>query len=294
VRLLVIGATGVIGRHVRDRATADGMEVITAARAAGAADVRLDLTGPDLVEVIADVRPDAVVNCGGVTQHGDAAAMVAVNVVGVARLQAALAGSSARLIQLGSAAEYGEALPGTSIAEDAAVRPAGPYGITKLAGTELVRAAVREGFDACVLRIFNPVGPGVAITSLPGRLAHELRAPLPPGEPVRVGPLSGYRDFVDLRDVAAAIVSAACAPGPLPPVLNVGSGRAIRMRELAGSLVTIAGGARPVMEDPDGSAGVGWSQADISLITRTLGWTPVTDLTTSLWDMWEAAAPSRP
>ncbi len=289
MRLLVIGATGFLGRHVRDRAIADGMSVITAARAPGAADVRISLTMPDLASVLGSVGPDAVVNCAGATR-GSPAEMVAANVVGVARLQAALApaGLGARLVHLGSAAEYGETPFGSAVSEDAPVRPVLPYGITKLAGTELIRA---EGLDAVVLRIFNPVGPGLAATSLPGRLAAELRCA--GDSEIRLGGLGGFRDFVDVRDVAAAAVSAAYAPGPLPPVLNVGSGRATRLRDLVGSLVTMAGGGRTVVEDPEQPGGVTWSQADISLIADALGWRPVTDLTTSLWDLWESIPPRR-
>nr|WP_322975329.1 NAD-dependent epimerase/dehydratase family protein [Actinacidiphila bryophytorum] len=64
---------------------------------------------------------------------------------------------AARLVQLGSAAEYGPGVPGTALAESAAARPAGVYGATKLAGT---LAVAGSGLDAVVLRVFNPVGAG--------------------------------------------------------------------------------------------------------------------------------------
>ncbi|NVI89285.1 NAD(P)-dependent oxidoreductase, partial [Actinomadura sp. BRA 177] len=160
-RILLIGATGFIGRHVRTRATAAGFEVVAASRAAGPGDLRLDLAaGP--VSVAAAVRefaPDAVVNCAGATR-GEPADLVHGNVMAVANLVTALASAApeARLVHLGSAAEYGNAEPGTPITESAPPRPLGVYGVTKLAGTELVRAAA--GLDTVVLRVFNPVGPG--------------------------------------------------------------------------------------------------------------------------------------
>jgi NDP-hexose 4-ketoreductase len=279
MRVLLIGATGFIGRHVRDRAVADGVEVVTASRAAG-----MDLSSAEATaRRVRELAPDAVVNCAGVTQ-GDPAAMVAGNVVAVAHLVAAVAGRGIRLVHLGSAAEYGDTPVGASTTEDMAPRPVGAYGITKLGGTELIRAAVADGLDAVALRVFNPVGPGSPVSSLAGRLVSELRGA---GGDVQVGSLDAHRDLVDVRDVAGAIVAAAYAPGPLPPVLNVGSGRATQLRELVSSLVLISGSERRVVEATDGSAGIPWSQADLTAIRQALGWNPVTDLTTSLWDLWE-------
>jgi nucleoside-diphosphate-sugar epimerase len=279
MRVLLTGATGFIGRHVRDRAAACGLDVVAVSRS----------TGPDLCHAAAtarllrDLAPDAVVNCAGTTE-GDPGAMVAGNVVAVANLVAAVAGRGIRLVHLGSAAEYGDTLPGTSVTEGTAPRPEGSYGITKLAGTELVRAAAGDGLDAVVLRVFNPVGPGSPASSLAGRLAGELAAP---GGEVRVGSLRAYRDLVDVRDVAEAIVAAATAPGPLPPVLNVGSGRAIRLRDLVDSMIQISGSRRRVVEAPAGSGGIAWSQAELTVTGGALGWVPATGLATSLRDLWE-------
>ncbi|MDG4866385.1 NAD-dependent epimerase/dehydratase family protein, partial [Streptomyces sp. T-3] len=100
------------------------------------------------------------------------------------------AAPTARLVHLGSAAEYGPTRPHTPVTEETATRPQGPYGATKLAGTT---AVTTSGLDAVVLRVFNPVGPGAPASSLPGRLAAELLRAGPAGE-VRVGDLSAYRD----------------------------------------------------------------------------------------------------
>ncbi|MGI8335390.1 NAD-dependent epimerase/dehydratase family protein [Actinomadura scrupuli] len=279
MRILLTGATGFIGRHVGELAAAEGIEVVAASRSAG-----LDLRSARVTaRWVREVAPDAVVNCAGVT-HGPPDALVAGNVVAVAHLVAAVAGRGVRLVHLGSAAEYGNTPAGKPVTEDTAPAPAGAYGITKLGGTELIRAAVAEGTDAVALRVFNPVGPGSPASSLAGRLARELAGD---GGDVRVGSLDAHRDLVDVRDVAAAIVAAARAPGPLPPVLNVGSGRATRLRELVDSLVLISGADRRVVEAPGGPDGIPWSQADLSAVRGALGWEPLIDLGTSLRDLWE-------
>jgi nucleoside-diphosphate-sugar epimerase len=294
VRCLLFGATGFIGAHVRGHlAAAAGVEVVISTRPANGrgpvlsdAELRLDLatSGVDAVaRLLRATAPDVVVNCAGAT-GGEVPALVAGNVVAVSALVAAVteAAPGARLVHVGSAAEYGRVAVGTPVDESAVPDPVGPYGVTKLAGTALIGAAA---LDAVVLRVFNPIGPGTPVTSVPGRLAAGLRGD---GE-VRVGLLDGHRDFVDVRDVATAVAAAALAPGPLPPVLNVGSGQATAVREVADELVRLAGGARPIVETAAGSArsaGVPWQCADVRLAREVLGWSPAIDLATSLRDLW--------
>ena len=297
MRVLVIGAGGFLGAHVCRGARAAGLDVVTAGRSPlpGSPRHRLaDLAagGPAAIgALLAEVAPDAVVNCAGAIS-GPAAALVAGNIDGTyALVTAMLRGRPARLVHLGSAAEYGGARPGVPVTEQAVTRPAGMYGVTKLAGTRLVGTAAAAGLDAVVLRVFNPVGPGAPAASLPGRVAAELRRALADGTDVRLGPLDAVRDYVDARDVADAVLAAMTA-GALPhPVLNVGSGRAVPVRAMVSVLVAASGCPAAVHEDAPGqprSADIGWQQADISRARGDLGWRPRRDLATSLADLWEA------
>jgi len=305
MRLLVLGAGGFIGTHVRRGAAAAGLDVVTAGRSGrpGApGHRRVDLAAGDpepVAAVIRAVAPDAVVNCAGATCGGPAA-LVGANLTGVATLARAmlLAGGAARLVHLGSAAEYGPSAPGVPVSEVTEARPAGLYGVTKLAGTRCVELAVTAGLDAVVLRVFNPVGPGAPPATLPGGLAAALRLALRDGTVVRTGPLEAVRDFVDVRDVADAVLAAATAAALPHAVLNVGSGRPAQARTVADHLAAISGYLAGVREDADGtsrSAEIDWQQADIGLAAQVLGWIPRRDLATSLTDLWEASLdPSDP
>jgi nucleoside-diphosphate-sugar epimerase len=182
---------------------------------------------------------------------------------------------------------------GTAVTEAAQPRPTGAYGLTKLASTALVLAAARHGLAATVLRVFNLIGPGTPATLLPGRLVAELRTAGSTGA-ARVGCLAGHRDFVDVRDAAAAVAATASTLDSLPPLLNVGSGRATSLRELA-TEISIAAGGGSIVESAPGSprsAELTWQCADIDAIHAALGWRPTIDLETSVRDMWRAAVSS--
>lgn len=299
--LLVLGGSGFVGSHVIARARRAGLPVLSAARAAGSSQEPwppLDLAAAPaaaLERALRAAAPDVVVNCAGATA-GEPAKLVASNVTAVARLLCAMARAvpRSRLVHIGSAAEYGLVPQGTPVPESAPPQPVGPYGLTKLGGTDLIRAAVADGADAAVLRVFNLIGPGAPVTTLPGRLVRDLRAALVTGQQVATGPLADFRDFVDVRDVADAVLAAAMARGPVPVILNVGGGRATQLRELAAALAAMSGGARVVEQQGDGkgsprSAVVPWQQADITCAARVLGWRPATSLPASLRDMWNAA-----
>ncbi|MFI6326337.1 NAD-dependent epimerase/dehydratase family protein [Nonomuraea sp. NPDC050556] len=271
--ILLLGASGFVGKSVlsalgESAVTRDRIDLVTAPHS-------------DLVELLDEVSPTAVVNCCGATT-GDAVELTRANVIAVARLATAMrtAAPGARLVHVGSAAEYGSVPMGPAITETSACRPVSDYGLTKLVATELLGSA--DGLETVVLRLFNVIGPGAPPDSLPMRFAARLREE---GDLV-VGGLEVYRDFVDVRDAAAAIAAAATAEGPLPPVLNVGSGRATAVHDLIGTLVEIASPGTRVLAGAQGSPAVPWQCADVTAVEGALGWRPERSLRTSLADLW--------
>jgi NDP-hexose 4-ketoreductase len=198
----------------------------------------------------------------------------------------------ARLVQIGSAAEYGRTETGVPVAESARPQPASVYGVTKLAGTRLVELARAAGLDAVVLRVFNVVGAGAPEDGLPGRAVAQLRRAMARGADVRLGPLGAVRDFVDARDVADAVLAAVTAPELPHSIINVGSGRGVAARALVEELLAVSGYRAAVHEDAAGSsrsAALPWMQADISRARQDLGWQPSRDLKASVSDLWEAS-----
>ncbi|MFI9217269.1 NAD-dependent epimerase/dehydratase [Streptomyces werraensis] len=332
MRVLLIGANGYIGRFVADRLLADPAVQLTALGRGDDADVRFDLaTGSPgaLTRFLDAVHPGVVINCAGATRGG-ARELTRHNTVAVATICEALrrSGCGARLVQIGCGSEYGPSQPGSSTAEDAVPRPGGPYGVSKLAATELV---LGSGLDAVVLRVFSPVGPGTPAGSPLGRLAEAMRRAMQSGDgELKLGGLGAQRDFVDVRDVARAVHAASLSAAQ--GVINIGSGRAVRLRDAAGILARVAGygGAlneldglphpgpvhtthtphathlRATIGHPRAEAdhhpaaspaafpypdGCGtWQQADVRTARDRLGWRPRINLEESLADIWMEAA----
>ncbi|MFE6689529.1 NAD-dependent epimerase/dehydratase family protein [Streptomyces sp. NPDC057743] len=316
MRVLLIGANGYLGRYVADRLLADPAVQLTALGRGDDADVRFDLaTGSPgaLTRFLDAVHPGVVVNCAGTTRGG-ARELTRHNTVAVATICESLrrSGCGARLVHLGCASEYGPSQPGSSTAEDAVPRPGGPYGVSKLAATELV---LGSGLDAVVLRVFSPVGPGTPAGSPLGRLAEAMRRAMQSGDnELKLGGLGVQRDFVDVRDVARAVHAASLSAAQ--GVVNIGTGRAVRLREAAAVLARVAGfggslheldspPARLVIPAPASEGhpaggpptaypypdGCGtWQQADVRTARDRLGWRPRIGLEESLADIWMEAA----
>lgn len=302
MRLLVIGSSSFLGGHLRRAASAAGHTVATAGRS-GDWSVRLDLVADPAGQVgplIAAAVPDVVVNCAGATA-GSADVLAAANITAVHTLVTALlspvltdggARRPPRLVHIGSAAEYGGSEAGAAVTEDAAPRPAGLYGVTKLGGTRLVELARAAGLDAVALRVFNVLGAGAPTDTLPGAAAAQLRQ-LGNGGTLKLGPLDAVRDFVDARDVADAVLAAATAAALPHAVVNVGSGSGTQARALVRQLLAVAGLDVTVHEDAAGSARSAWrdwQQADISRAASDLGWRPRRSLAASVRDLWQGAS----
>ena len=200
----------------------------------------MSATQHEVDRLIAGIGPTAVVNCSGAT-HGSTADLMRGNVVALHALLFSLAWSApgARLVQLGSSAEYGGVTGTDAMNEQTPTQPSSPYGYSKLAASEMVLRAREQGADAVVLRIFNVSGPASPTSTMIGRLVEQILAA--DQQRIALDSLDGWRDYVDARDVARAVGLATTMADRLPPVLNIGSGRAVQTRAWVHQLVAASG-----------------------------------------------------
>jgi NDP-hexose 4-ketoreductase len=288
--ILVTGAAGLIGRAVLAEAERSGVvaDAVVGRASPSAPKAHVLRLSPDAVDPLARLldrlKPAAIVNCAGRTS-GNEAELWQANVESVAALLEAMRASAAgaRLVHLGSAAEYAGVLDGATD-EEAPLAASTPYAAAKLAASRLVGEAADAGLDTAVARVFNPIGSGMSATSLPGRAARLLRdAAVAGAAEIELGPLDAVRDYVDLRDIATAVHILA-SERLAHRVYNVGSGRPTLVRDLVGMIADRAGFAGEIGESAAASPrspGISRQVADIGRMCST-GWLPTVALAESI------------
>ncbi|HTD51326.1 MAG TPA: NAD-dependent epimerase/dehydratase family protein, partial [Acidimicrobiia bacterium] len=242
MKVLITGGRGFVGRHLRAHCSEAGDDVVT-----------IDHTGPHPVDItdrdaihaaLMSDRPEIVYHLAALSHVGDSwddpSAVLRVNVEGTAHLLgAARAAAVRRVVVIGSAEEYGRVderdLP---LREDAPLRPASPYGVSKIAASFLaLQAHLAYGLDVVRVRAFSHTGPGQSDRFLVPALAHRIAvAEREHRDEIRVGSLDPVRDISDVRDVVRAyrLLALHADPGE---VYNVCSGEGTSVREVADHLV---------------------------------------------------------
>src|SRR3954452_5007366 len=132
----------------------------------------------------------------------------------------------------------GRPLAPESVPEDAPADPRNVYAATKLQQEHLCAAFAREtGVPVTALRYHNVYGPRMPRDTPYAGVASIFRSALAAGSPPRVFEDGGQRrDFVHVRDVAAANVRALTAPEAVPGAFNVASGTPRSILDMARSL----------------------------------------------------------
>ena len=233
-----------------------------------------------LRELIAELRPDCIFHLASALHAASERDLVETNVLGTLSLMKAVAVSDALVILGSSGSVYGHpaSLP---IRESEPCNPADMYGVTKLAAEQIARnQAAQSGFRLITARIFNVVGPGQSESHVCGRFAAQLASS---PKVVETAALDTTRDFIDVRDVAAALLLA--QRGEAGGTYNLGSGRETPICFVLSELIRISGLTTAIATRNDLPRGVRRHVADVSRLQR-LGFVPAYSLSESLHDLF--------
>jgi nucleoside-diphosphate-sugar epimerase len=295
-RVLVTGATGLIGRHVVDALLAGGHEVhAVSSRAIDSNRCRwhrADLLEPDAARtVVGAARPTHLLHLAwGMPRVGlwNSPENLNWHEASIRLWREFSASGGGRAVVAGSCAEYEWGEPVLS-ERSTPLRPATLYGSCKDALRRVLEASARAaGQSLAWARIFFVYGPN----DHPDRLVPSVVARLTAGEPAPVTEGTQVRDFLHVRDVATALV--ALMGSDIQGPVNVGSGEGVAIRDVVQELGRMAGrpelielGALPRPDgDPDAII------AEVSRLCDELGWSPSVGLREGLADVLAGARPA--
>ncbi len=299
---LVTGATGFVGRHVMDALRYGGevaqrpnTEVIGLGRRRPpdwpeGRFIEADLNDATaLHQALRRASPDFVIHTAGRTPPAGDDELYRANFWATTHLLSALRSleKPIRVVLSGSAAELGPVeASNLPVGEDYAGYPIDAYGRSKHLAT---LRGLSEGppLEVTVARVFNPIGPGIPPTQAFGRFATQLAEPGPDPLELIVGDLEARRDFIDVRDVAQAMIALALR-GQAGQVYHVGTGCSRRVGDGLDILVHLSGRSVQTRVDPEQKSrrGPSDSRAAIDRIVDQTGWEPRIAWEDSLGDLW--------
>jgi dTDP-L-rhamnose 4-epimerase len=310
MRVLLTGGAGFIGRHVH-RSLIDGGHDVRVLDLVHGSDVREPHSVDTAVAGVDGVcHLAAKVGLGVDVQ--DLPDYASTNDFGTAVLLAAMARARVtRLVLAGSMVVYGEGLGRCAthgpvapaprredelaagrfeppcpwcgcplmpelVSEDAPLDPRNAYAASKLAQEHFAASWARvTGGSVALLRYHNVYGPGLPRDTPYAGVAAIFLSALRRGEaPVVFEDGGQRRDFVHVRDVAAATVAALERHDAGVRAYNVGSGTPRTVGALATALSTAVGGSAPTVSGDYRLGDVRHITADSSRLRAELGWTP--------------------
>jgi GDP-4-dehydro-6-deoxy-D-mannose reductase len=284
--LLVTGSRGFVGRHVVEHARRRGLAVTA---------IEGDLREPRTAETaLAQTRARAVIHLAErkpLAGEDPLRALaenvqIASNVVAAVRAYA----PDAVVLAAGSAAQYGMGAE-KLLAETDPTQALTPYAAGKcvLEATFTSRPLLGT-VRAIFVRSFNHVGPGQPPSSPVASWAHQVADAEQSGSGhIRTGRLDAWRDFLDVRDIAAAYLS--LVETDAEGVVNVCSGHAVQLQSIVERLCALAHVEMTPEHDPalERPLDPPFVVGDPARLHSLVDWRPEYDLERSLVDVLDEA-----
>ncbi|MBX7083083.1 MAG: GDP-mannose 4,6-dehydratase [Nannocystaceae bacterium] len=298
---LVTGGAGFIGSHLVDRLLAGGARVVVVddfndyyAPALKRDNVRAHLQHPRYSLVEADIR-DGARMAALVREHAprtivhlaaragvrpsltDPFLYESTNGVGTLNLlEAARHGGVAKFVFASSSSVYGLNTKVPFAETDALLRPASPYGATKLANEAMCHAYSHlYGLPIVSLRFFTVYGP----RQRPDLAIRKFAEAMLRGETIPLyGDGSTSRDYTFVDDIITGVTGAIALQHTGHEVFNLGNSSPVTLAELVEALQSVLGVRARIERLPEQPGDVPRTFADVGKAERVLGFRPQTPL----------------
>lgn len=290
-RILIVGGTGFIGRHLAERCLKH-TQFVTCFSLTGdrkALPVNMEFVHADISDknqlqsALHDKSFDYVFNLSGYIDHTPyfkgGRKLIESHFLGLMNLIDCLDKESLKgFVQIGSSDEYGSALAPQK--ESMREKPISPYSLAKTATSHFIRMlSLTEGFPGVVLRFFLVYGPGQDDKRL---LPYVIKCCLKDKE-FNASLGEQLRDFCYVEDVVDAMIMAVLSSEAKGHIINIASGIPVFIRGVIEKVVEKTGGGRPLWGAVPYRQGENMRlYADISLAKSLLKWEPHTEIKSGL------------
>ena len=230
MKIAVTGATGFIGRHVRNAFAKTEHDVVLVVRRSEKADeitARESIVAADLHQERTDWfelvgKPDAVLHLawGGLPNYMDAYHVEVELPMQLKFLKALIDSDLKKLVVTGTCYEYG--MSSGALSEDQETNPNTPYGIAKDSlRKELFEIQSAKRFDLTWARIFFPYGEGQSSQSLYSLIRDVANSSNPE---IQLSNSEGVLDFISVTELSDILISLTLTLHNVG-ILNLGSGQ---------------------------------------------------------------------
>jgi len=264
-KALVTGGAGFIGSHLMEGLIGKGLETVALDNLSMGKRENIPTGGRLIVGDVLDYDALRTVLKDGVDIVFHEAAIVSIrestknfygdamtNIMGTLNvLRACLEFGVSKLVFASSMAVYGDSPDKTPVAEGEREEPISPYGLSKQTSEKyLSMMAGASDLDIICLRYFNTYGENQTYTPYVGVITIFANRLIEGKPPVIFGDGMQTRDFVYVKDIVRANISAMEADIQRG-IYNVGTGIGTTVREIADLLIErIRPGTVPIYADP--------------------------------------------
>ena len=277
--MLIVGASGFVGRHLVHHLQEQGHQVETWGRGKDS-NQSVDLLGPSPLPT---GSWDVVYHLAAHSKPGLpwSSELILQNLAMTARLSDHLETNNpgCRLIFASSGLVYSAS--GEPHEESDPIAPSNAYGLSKQLCENWLQS-VRSNLNVIIVRAFNQIGPGLPR----GLMVTDLMDRIKAGEhPIKMRGRNATRDYLDIRDAVVAFEKLSRAELIRGNIFNLCSGNPIRISDLISAILESMGKSCPVtFQDLSEDRLIGINRK----IRKELDWSPTISIKESIRHLLES------